>query len=161
MSVHLSCMCIVMPQNNPRWPLCQHVQFFSRLVSSTVSCDFLNITFICARGSIMCIPQHNYQTTAAYFSLIYHSKCIHYHADRSIILYNRKPIFKWGPFISGFRAFGQESTWCMDPKDIRNGWFHQTLKSLNNFPQWESDVFPLSWAARCCAKAQLRWLYSI
>lgn len=81
MIVYLSRMCIVMPQSNPRWPLREHVQFFSRLISLTVACVFLNITLICARGAIMCIPQHNYQTTVAYFSLIYHSKCIHYHTD--------------------------------------------------------------------------------
>lgn len=112
---------------------------------------FSNITFIFAHDAIMCIPQHNYQTVPAYFSFTYHSKCIHYHADWSIIIplsYTiKKPIFKWGPFITGFRAVGQESTWCMDPKDFRNGLFHQTLKSLNNFHQWESDGSPLSWAA--------------
>lgn len=142
MSVHLACMCIVMPQNNNRWPLREHVQSSSRLLS---------LTFICARDAIMCIRQHNYQTTTAQFSLIYHSKYINYHADWSIILYNRKEIFKWGPSISASTEFGQVSTWCMDPKDIRIRWFQQTLKSVN-FLQWESDVFPLSWFSRCSLK---------
>lgn len=87
-------MCIVMPQIIPDGPsVNMYSPFQYSYLGQSLVC-FLNITFICACGAIMCIPQHNYQTMTTYFSLIYHSKCVHYHADWSIILCNTKPIFK-------------------------------------------------------------------
>lgn len=103
MTVHLLWMCVIMPKNTSLmaslWPCSILCLFFVN------NCLFFGIFFQMPDSYLhvaqsYAFPQNNYQTTTAYSSCIYHSKCIHYHADWAIILCNGTPISKSGPFIS-------------------------------------------------------------